>query len=568
MTQTTAYRFRAQADERLIQALQARGLQPWKARLLASRGLCRPEQADVGISGLLHYRDLKGVDEAASRLIKAIADNQRILVVGDYDADGATATAVMVRGLRMLGAKDVDFLVPDRLKHGYGLSPTLAELAHERRPHVLVTVDNGIAALDGIERARSLGMDVVVTDHHLAGTELPPTPWIVNPNQPGCPFASKAAAGVGVAFYVLLAVRAKIQASASFEGRERPALERLLDLVALGTVADVVPLDANNRRLVAAGLARMRKGAALPLIQALFVLAKRQAAWATSADLGFAIAPRINAAGRLQHMSLGIEGLLCDVAGRAQEIAAELHRINEERRAAQAKMEAQAVEIAEQPGWEHKAGLVVHQDAWHEGVIGLVASRLKERYWRPTIALCASQHEGLLKGSGRSIPGLHLRDAIDEVTRTLPGSVVKFGGHAMAAGLTLRAESLSAFQAAFEAVCAKRLSKEALERVLLLDEPLPEEAINVETAQEIEAMPWGQAFEEPLFGSALKIVRQDVLKEKHLRLQIDVGGRLIKGICFGRTAPIKDTDLLAWRLLPDRWNETIAPQIRVEQVLG
>ncbi|MCX8072777.1 MAG: DHH family phosphoesterase, partial [Candidatus Binatia bacterium] len=416
MAQTIAHRFRTQADESLIQALQMRGLQPWKSRLLASRGLRGPEQADTGIGGLLHYRDFKGIDEAASRLLKAIAENQRILIVGDYDADGATATAVMVRGLRMLGAEHVDFLVPDRLKHGYGLSPTLAELAHERRPHVLVTVDNGIAALDGIERARSLGMDVVVTDHHLAGATLPPTPWIVNPNQPGCPFASKAAAGVGVAFYVLLAMRSKLQASAAFEGRERPALEQLLDLVALGTVADVVPLDANNRRLVAAGLARMRKGAALPLIQALFALTKRQAAWATSADLGFAIGPRINAAGRLEHMSLGIEGLLCDAPGRAQEIAAELHRINEERRATQAEMEMQAVELAEQPGWEQKTGLVVHQTQWHEGVIGLVASRLKERYWRPTIALCAAQHDGLLKGSGRSIPGLHLRDAIDELS--------------------------------------------------------------------------------------------------------------------------------------------------------
>jgi single-stranded-DNA-specific exonuclease len=537
------------------------GCAPWLARLLSARGVSCAEEAKPALSGLLHYGALRHIDEVARRLGRAIESQERIVVVGDYDADGATATAVAVLGLRMLGARDVRFVVPDRVRHGYGLSPEVVRLAAEHRPQVLITVDNGIAAFSGVEHARALGIDVIVTDHHLAADRLPDTPWIINPNQPGCGFAGKSTAGVGVIFYVLLAVRARQMQA----GGDRAPLESLLDLVALGTVADVVPLDANNRRLVAAGLQRIRAGRARPLISRLFEAAKREPTLATSSDLGFYIGPRLNAAGRLQDMALGIEGLLCEDPVRAQEIAQALDAINRERRAVQQQAQSEACALIEEEAFGERAGIVVYQADWHEGVVGLVASQIKERYWRPTIVLCDAG-DGSAKGSGRSIPGLHLRDALVDIDRLHPGLMTRFGGHAMAAGLTLPKAHVPLFQDAFESLCQQRLDARHLHRVVLLDEPPPPSQWTLATSQILRSYPWGQHFDEPTFGSALPIVRQEVIKDAHLRIEVDAEGRRIKGICFGRTDPIPDGALCAWKLDAQRYQERDYVSIRVESV--
>jgi len=554
------YAFR-RPNEPVERALIAQGWAPWLARLLSARGVGSPEEARPALSGLLHYGSLRHIDAVAQRLGRAIESGQRIVVVGDYDADGATATAVAGLGLRMLGAQDVRFVVPDRMRHGYGLSPEVVRLAAEHRPQVLVTVDNGITAFSGVELARTLGIDVIVTDHHLAADRLPDTPWIVNPNQPGCGFAGKSTAGVGVIFYVLLAVRARQMRA----GGDRAPLESLLDLVALGTVADVVPLDANNRRLVAAGLQRIRAGRSRPLISRLFEVARREPTLATSSDLGFCIAPRLNAAGRLQDMALGIEGLLCEDPVRAQEIAQALDAINRERRVVQQQAQAEACTRIEEEAFGARAGIVVYQADWHEGVVGLVASQIKERYWRPTIVLCDAQ-DGSVKGSGRSIPGLHLRDALVDIERLHPGLITRFGGHAMAAGLVLPKAHVPVFQDAFESLCQQRLDPQRLQRVALLDEPPPPSQWTLSTSQALRFYPWGQHFDEPTFGSALPIVHQEVVKDAHLRIEVDADGRRIKGICFGRTDPIPDGALCAWKLDTQRYQARDYVSIRVEGV--
>lgn len=554
------YAFR-RPNEPAALALMNQGCAPWLARLLSARGVSCAEEAKPALSGLLHYSALRHIDAVAQRLGRAIESQERIVVVGDYDADGATGAAVAVLGLRMLGARDVRFVVPDRVRHGYGLSPELVRLAAEHRPQVLVTVDNGIAAFSGVECARTLGIDVVVTDHHLAADRLPDTPWIVNPNQPGCGFAGKNTAGVGVIFYVLLAVRARQMQA----GRDRAPLESLLDLVALGTVADVVPLDANNRRLVAAGLQRIRAGRTRPIISRLFEAAKREPTLATSSDLGFYIGPRLNAAGRLQDMTLGIEGLLCEDPVRAQEIAQALDAINRERRAVQQQAQSEACALIDEEAFGTRAGIVVYQADWHEGVVGLVASQIKERYWRPTVVLCDAE-DGSVKGSGRSIPGLHLRDALVDIDRLHPGLITRFGGHAMAAGLTLPKGHVPVFQDAFESLCQARLDPQRLHRVVLLDEPPPPSEWTLSTSQILRSYPWGQHFDEPTFGSALPIVRQEVIKDAHLRIEVDAEGRRIKGICFGRTDPIPDGALCAWKLDAQRYQERDYVSIRVEGV--
>lgn len=526
-------------------------LPPWQARLLACRGAGEALDAELPITRLLHWQGLRGVRETA----------QRIVIVGDYDADGATATAVMVLGLRMLGAQSVDFVVPDRIKHGYGLSRAVVDMAQNLAPGLIITVDNGISAHDAIDYARSCAIDVVVTDHHLAGETLPPTDWIVNPNRPECGFEAKYTAGVGVAFYVLLAARAALRSDAP--------LQDLLDLVALGTVADVVPMRTNNRILVRYGLARIRRGMCRPLIKALFEVSGRGHPWASAADLGYAIAPRINAAGRIDDMALGIRGLLEDDEGRAREIAAALHEINEQRRAVQQEMELDARALLPQD-IEGRSSLVVFLPDGHKGVIGLVASRLKEQAWRPTIVLCPSAKEGILKGSGRSIAGLHLRDALIEVRQQLPEQAMPtFGGHAMAAGLTLRMQDLEAFKAVFEHVCKQHLQPHQLTRTLLLDTPPDDADLTLQAAHWIEQYPWGAGFEEPIFGSTLNIVEQQTLKDKHLKLTVRLrDGRMARGILFGRPEPLPQDALLAWRPTVNRYNGREYLDIRVEQVLS
>ncbi len=560
-----SYGFRIIDDEACAR-LQQEGMPAWLARLYASRGVKTAQEVRPHLSELLHYRTMRNIDATARRIARAIEEGETIVVVGDYDADGATATAAAILGLRMLGAREPRFVVPDRFKHGYGLSAEVARLAAEHRPSLLITVDNGIGAFSGVEEARRLGMDVIITDHHLAGDRLPDTPWIVNPNQPGCVFAGKHTAGVGVLFYVLLATRSLLMTAGRWTQAQKPRLESLLDLVALGTVADVVQLDANNRRLVAAGLARIRNGQSRALVRHLFDLSRRTTAYATASDLGFYVGPRINAAGRMVDMTLGIQGLIAD-GERAAEIAQALDDINRERKETQKQMELQAAALLDEiGGLSAPAGLVLYRPEWHEGVIGLVASRVKEKYWRPTIVLCDDQ-DGHLKGSGRSIVGLHLRDALDWIDRKLPGSILKFGGHAMAAGLTLRREALEAFRNAFVDVCARWLSPQALERQLLLDTPAAWSEIDFAAASTLESLVWGHGFEEPIFGSSLPIVRQEILKDAHLRFEVDAGGgRRLKGICFGRTAPIEPGHMVAWRLMAERWNGYENATIRVEQV--
>jgi len=564
------YRFRPQdaATGAAIEQLQAEGMPGWLAALCAARGVKSSKEAHPKLSDLLHFESMLNMDAVARRIAQAIENTERIVVVGDYDADGATATAVAVLGLRMLGAKDPGFVVPDRFKHGYGLSPAVVDLAAEQAPNLIITVDNGIAALQGIAAARKRGIDVVVTDHHLAGDRLPDTPWIVNPNQPGCRFEGKNTAGVGVMFYTLLATRAVMLQAGKWPTQDKPALEVLLDLVALGTVADVVRLDANNRSLVSAGISRIRRGASRPLIKHLFEVSRRQAAHATSSDLAFYVGPRINAAGRMEDMAMGIQGLLCDDDLRAKEIAATLDTINRERKHTQKQMEEEASQMLADAEMDADAsGIVLYKRQWHEGVIGLLASRVKERRWRPALVFC-DDHDGNLKGSGRSVPGLHLRDAIDWLDRLHPDVILKFGGHAMAAGLTIRKEYLDVCREAFDQICAERLGPEALQNCLMLDAPPEWEDVHLKTALQIEQMAWGQGFEEPVFGGILPLRKQDVIKDAHLKLEIDAGaGRVIKGICFNRVKPIDPLDVCAWKLVVERWKDREMPSIRVVDIL-
>ncbi len=549
--------------------LCAAGVHPVLARVYAARGLARPEDIDPALAGLLPPERLLGVDLAAQRLARAIAAHERLLIVADYDCDGATACAVGVRGLRAMGAT-IDYLVPNRFEHGYGLTPTIVDLAarHPRlgRPDLIITVDNGIASLEGVARARELGIDVLVTDHHLPGPELPQACAIVNPNQPGCGFPSKALAGVGVMFYVLMALRAHLRAQGVFTERTQPALAGLLDLVAIGTVADLVPLDRNNRVLVAAGLKRLRAGQAAPGARALFEVAGRAWRTATCADLGFALGPRLNAAGRLADISLGIECLLTDDEARAQTLAGELDAMNRQRRDIEERMREQALDVAGEPAASARA-LVVHRDDWHPGVIGLVASRLKERHHLPTVAFAPSGEAGCLQGSGRSIPGVHLRDAIDRVAKRLPGAVLRFGGHAMAAGLTLRAEALPAFEAALVAAVDELADADAFAPVLPTDGSLAGEPPDLALVDAIERAVWGQGFPAPVFCDEVEVLQQRLLKEKHLRLDVRLGAQRLSAIAFGRAEPVGRRATLVYRIAKNEWNGRTDLQLIVEQVV-
>lgn len=555
------------------EALIRHGLHPVLARLYAARGIRTALDVETGLDTLLAPQLLRGIDAAAARLADAIAENRRLLVIADYDCDGATACAVAVRGLRMLGA-DVDYLVPNRFEYGYGLTPEIVALAlsnTRRPPELLITVDNGIASVDGVAAAKAAGVDVLVTDHHLPGDELPDACAIVNPNQPECEFPSKHLAGVGVIFYVLLATRAAMRARGVFDAASQPKLVRLLDLVALGTVADVVRLDPNNRVLVAQGLARMRAGKAQPGVAALFRAAGREVRTAGVQDLGFAVGPRLNAAGRLADMSLGIECLLTDDPGRAWELAQELDGMNRERREIETGMQQEALAALDSidPADPGRTTLTIYDPLWHQGVIGIVASRLKERFYRPTITFAPADDDGeLIKGSGRSIPGFHLRDALDLVSKRHPGLIVKFGGHAMAAGLTLRADDFARFSEALETVGREWLPAAALQRVLETDGELEDAYFTAQVVEMLDAAIWGQGFPAPVFSGAFEVRAQSLVKDKHLKLQLFRGARRFDAIWFNRTEPLPEQATVAYRLTRDTWNGVTRVQMIVEHAHG
>ena len=573
-----AYTIRRRVCEFDPQAWPA-GVHPVLARVYAARGMCGGDETEPRLARLADPAALGGLDHACDLLIDAIKKDHRICVVGDFDADGATGTAVAVRALRMLGARDVGFCVPNRFRHGYGLSPGLVEEIRDESPDLIVTVDNGIASHAGVDAARALGMRVIITDHHLPAATLPLADAIVNPNVAGDAFSSKALAGVGVVFYLMLALRGRLRDAGAFGVgmRQEPDLSALLDLVALGTVADLVPLDANNRVLVAAGLRRIRGGRASAGVLALCRAAGRDPARIVASDLGFALAPRINAAGRLDDMSLGIECLLADDEAIANDLATRLSAINAQRRDMQATMVEQseatvAAFIAEHGGDAFPQGVVLYQPDWHAGIVGLVASKLKERLHRPVVAFAPMEEgSGDLRGSARSIAGFHLRDALAEVDTRCPGMIARFGGHAMAAGLSLALAHLEKFAAEFDAVARSRLDADLLERVLWTDGELDARELCFEVALALRyAGPWGQAFPEPLFDNIFLVESWRVVGEQHLQLRLLVDGRgeKFEAIMFNaaEAMPPPARVRAVYQLDVDEWNGTERLRLLVRHI--
>ncbi len=548
------------SQERLIR----HGVPPLLARLYAARGILDPRQIEADSARLLPPETLTHARDMARLLADAIAADKRLLVVADYDSDGATACAVALRALRDFGAR-VDYLVPNRFEYGYGLTPEIVRLARQTGADILITVDNGIASHAGVAEARRLGMEVFITDHHLPAVEqgqasLPDAAVIVNPNQPGCGFASKHLAGVGVIFYVMLALRAELRARGAFAGRTEPNLGRLLDLVALGTVADVVRLDDNNRLLVRQGLARMRAGRACAGIDALFRVAGRDPRRASPWDLGFALGPRLNAAGRLTDMSLGIELLTTDDPDRALELAQQLDALNRERREIEADMHDAALAALEGIEASDAHALVLFDPGWHQGVIGILASRLKEKFHRPVIAF-APGGAGEIKGSGRSIPGFHLRDALDLVSKRHPRLLRKFGGHAMAAGLSLAEADFEPFAHAFHQVARELIPPNELTRTLETDGSLPPEEATLELARRLADEVWGQGFPQPSFWDAFRVESQRIVGEKHTRLVLSRGGRRFDAMLFFRNETLPNRIEAVYRLDVNHYNGSESLQL-------
>jgi single-stranded-DNA-specific exonuclease len=582
--------------------LEQAGIHPLLAQLYAARGVQSPLELDDGLARLIAPCEMLGLSAAATLLADAMAADKKICIVADYDCDGATACAVGLRGLRLLGAEHLGYIVPDRVLDGYGLTGPIAQRVKDSGADVLITVDNGIASLEGVARARLLGLQVLVTDHHLPASRdgqivLPNADVIVNPNQPGCPFASKSIAGVGVMFYVLLALRAELRARGHFSVRPEPVegpastgsartvvnarqaepkLDRLLPLVALGTVADVVKLDANNRRLVAQGLKRIRALMLPTGLASLFVAAGRDAKVATTFDFGFALGPRINAAGRLSDMTLGIECLLTDDVARGQELAKTLDGINRERREIEGSMREQAFAVAESlfsdaalGGLDAPPAICVFDPDFHEGVVGIVASRIKDKLHRPTFVFAQSKAPGReheLKGSGRSIAGFHLRDALDLVAKRQPGVLLRFGGHAMAAGCTIAEENLAAFEQSLSQVAQEWLDAATLLRRLDTDGPLKPEYRRVELVDALHREVWGQGFAPPTFSEEVEVLSQRLVGGKHLALKLKHQGQPVDGIWFGHTEPLPTRVKLAFRLDADAWNGVRRVRFLVEAV--
>ncbi|MEN4170049.1 single-stranded-DNA-specific exonuclease RecJ [Serratia marcescens] len=535
MSIKTQLRRRPAADDTHLPA----SLPPLLRRLYALRGVQAEQELERGVKGMLPWQQLDGIDDAVSLLQQALADGRRIMVVGDFDADGATSTALTVLALRSMGGAAVDYLVPNRFEDGYGLSPEVVEQAAARGAELIVTVDNGISSHAGVDVAHAKGMQVLVTDHHLPGETLPAAEAIVNPNLRGCAFPSKSLAGVGVAFYLMLALRACLRDSGWFEQRAlaMPNLAELLDLVALGTVADVVPLDANNRILVYQGLNRIRAGKCRPGIRALLEVANRDARQLAANDLGFALGPRLNAAGRLDDMSIGVALLLSDDIAQARMLANDLDALNQTRREIEQGMQVEALQLCDQlerTSTELPYGLAMYHPEWHQGVVGILASRIKERFHRPVIAF-APAGDGILKGSGRSVPGLHMRDALERLDMLNPGLMMKFGGHAMAAGLSLEEAKFDEFRQRFGELVGEWLDPAMLEGVIWSDGELAMQELSLTTAELLrEGGPWGQAFPEPTFDGKFRILQQRLVGEKHLKLMVEPlgGGPLLDGIAF------------------------------------
>ena len=575
MSKITQRPYPADTTQRLLQS----GVAPLLARIYAARGIADAVQLDTDIKRLLPFSLLKNAEQMACLLADAIAGKRKILIVADYDADGATACAVAMRGLSALGAS-VDFIVPNRFEYGYGLTPEIVRLAKQSEPDILLTVDNGIASVEGVAEANRLGMQVLVTDHHLPGDALPDALCIVNPNQPGCTFPSKHLAGVGVMFYVLMALRAEMRARGAFTnnngsltpspspgGRGEPNLGNLLDLVALGTVADVVKLDDNNRILVQQGLQRIRAGRSCSGIQALLRVARRQAAQATSYELGFIVGPRLNAAGRLEDMGLGIRCLLTDDEAEAGDIAARLDALNKERRSIEADMQESALADLDAFDPADAWSLALFNEDWHQGVIGILASRLKDKFHRPVIAFARSQ-TGELKGSGRSIVGLHLRDALDLVSKRHPHLIQKFGGHAMAAGLSIREEYLSDFRQAFEVIAQELLDAESLVKTIATDGPLETREFTLSIARDLQRQVWGQGFPEPLFEGDFQVQTQRVVGEKHLKLKLSSPAGNFDAIRFFSAEPAPDTIHAVYSLSVNEYNGNESLQLIVRHWAG
>ena len=562
------------------------GLHPLLARVYAARNITSAEQLERGLARLLPFIELSGIEQAAELLVQAIKAQQRILVVGDFDADGATSSALAVRALRMMGATQVDYLVPNRFEYGYGLTPEIVAVAARKRPDLIITVDNGISSIEGVAAAREHGIDVLITDHHLPAAELPAANAMVNPNQPGDVFPSKALAGVGVIFYVMLALRAALREAGWFQRQAipEPNLAILLDLVALGTVADVVPLDQNNRILVAQGLARIRQGQCCAGISALIQVARRNQLDLVATDLGFALGPRLNAAGRIEDMSLGIECLLTDDPEQALELARRLDGLNLERRQIESDMKDEAMATLETMALSDDNatpfGLCLFEPHWHQGVIGILASRIKDRLHRPVIVFAnagadAGEVDGKaqIKGSARSVPGLHIRDVLDAVAARHPGLLTRFGGHAMAAGLTLDADQLETFSAAFDEEVRRHLGPEDLQRKILSDGALNEQELDLSAAEAIRnGGPWGQSFPEPLFDGVFELINRRIVGEKHLKLTVRLpeSTRLIDAIAFNTIdddwpANVERVEL-AYRLDVNEFNGNRNAQLLVEHI--
>ncbi|NMP15024.1 single-stranded-DNA-specific exonuclease RecJ [Thalassotalea sp. Y01] len=519
-------------------------LHPILRHIYASRGITKQEQLEQALTVMLAPKQLLGIEQAADILIDAIDNKQRIIIVGDFDADGATSTALMMQGLGLLGSANHDFIVPNRFEYGYGLTPEISDLAKQAGADVIVTVDNGISCYEGVERAKQHGCTVVITDHHLPGAKLPPADAIVNPNQKGCNFASKALAGVGVAFYLMLMMRQRMRETDYFaeHNLSEPNLAVLLDLVALGTVADVVSLDQNNRILVAQGLKRIRAGATRPGVEALIEVAGKNQQKLHASDFGFGLGPRLNAAGRLDDMSLGIKCLLADDMYQARVIAAQLDDLNKERRQIEQGMQVEAEQILQKLNFAQDnlpGALALYQDDWHQGVIGIVAGRIKEKYHRPTVVF-AQGDEGTIKGSARSIPGLHIRDLLEYMDSQHPRLIAKFGGHAMAAGLTIGEQDFVRFQQLFSQYAAEKLSDDLLQGVVLSDGELQPSYLNLDFAELLkQAGPWGQNFPEPVFDNTFTLVQQRIVGDKHLKLVVQLGDLVVDAIAF-------NVDLSQW----------------------
>ena len=552
--------------------LKGSGMSPLFARLFAARGIASPSELDDGLTHLLAPSSMKGAEQAARILADALSANKRLCIVADYDCDGATACAVAVRGLRLLGAKHVEYLVPDRIADGYGLTPKISDRVKTRGADVLITVDNGIASVAGVERARELGLQVVITDHHLPGEQLPAADAMVNPNQPGCTFESKNISGVGVMFYVLLALRSELRQRDAFTTANQPKLDLLLPIVALGTVADVVKLDNNNRRLVSQGIRRIQAGQMPAGISALFAAAARNPAKCSAFDFGFALGPRINAAGRLADMTLGIECLLTDDVDRATTIAKELDAINKERRSIESEMRDEtfaAVDELFKGEGNIPSAICVYRPEFHEGVVGIVASRVKDKLHRPAFVFAQSAaegNEGEIKGSGRSIPGFHLRDALDLVSKRHPGVILKFGGHAMAAGCTVAADQFDTFNEALALVAQEWLSPAALTRTIETDGPIESQYMEPAIVDEINQMVWGQGFATPTFSDTVQILSQKIVGEKHLSLKLKINNRDVDGIVFGRTEMLGASAKIAFRLDINEWNGRRKLQVIVDGI--